>query len=77
MKKVSTEVIELTDNSEYRNDSQELQKSQGKPCVKENSTDEKEMQDFNSEFPEHSQNSRMESAVKTFEMRFDKKPMEK
>ena len=77
MKKVSTEVIELTDNSEYRNDSQESQKSQGKPGVKENSTDEKEMQDFNSKFPEHSQNSRMELAVKTFEMRFDEKPMEK
>ena len=77
MKKVSTEVIELTDNSEYRNDSQESRKSQGKPGVKENSTDEKEMQDFNSEFPEHSQNSRMESAVKTLEMRFDEKPMEK
>ena len=35
------------------------------------------MQDFNSEFPEHSQNSRMESAVKTFQIMFDEKPMEK
>ena len=34
------------------------------------------MQDFYSEFPEHSQNSQTESAVKTFEMKFDEKPME-
>ena len=38
---------------------------------------EKKTQDFNSEFPEHSQNSRTESAVKTFEIRFAEKPMEK
>ena len=77
MEKVSTEVIELTDNSEHQNNLQESRKSQGKPSVKENSTDEKETQDFNSEFPEHSQNSQMESAVKTFEIRFDVKPTEK
>ena len=41
MEKVSTEVIELTDNSEYQNDSQESRKSLEKPGVKENSTDEK------------------------------------
>ena len=35
------------------------------------------MQDFNSKFPEHSQNSRTESAVKTFEIGFDEKPTEK
>ena len=74
MDKVSTEVIELTDDSEYQNDSQELWKPLGKPGVKENSTDEKKMQDADSEFPEHSQNSRTESAVKTFEIKFEEKP---
>ena len=55
---------------------QESRKSLEKPGVKENSTDEKEAQDTDGEFLEHSQNSRMESAVKTFEMKFDKKPTE-
>ena len=77
MEKVSTEVIELTDNSEYQNDSQESRKTLEKPGVKENSTDEKEAQDADSEFSEHSPNSRTESAVKTFEIKFDEKPMEK
>ena len=76
MEKVNTEVIELTDNSEYQNDSQELRKSQEKPGENEISIEEKEDADFYSEFPEHSQNSRTESAVKTFEMKFDKKPTE-
>ena len=76
MKKVSTEVIELTDNSEYQNDSQESRKSQEKPGENEISIEEKKMQDFNSEFPEHSQNSRTESAVKIFEMKFDEEAME-
>ena len=76
MEKVSTEVIELTDNSEHQNNSQESRKSLKKPGVKENSTDEKEAQDTDSEFPEHSQNSRTESAVKTFEMKFEEKPTE-
>ena len=44
--------------------------------MKENNTDEKEMQGTDSEFPKHSQNSRAESAVKTFEMKFDEKPTE-
>ena len=48
-----------------------------KPGVKETSTDEKKTQDFNSEFPEHSQNSRTELTVKTFEIKFDEKPTEK
>ena len=77
MEKVSTEVIELTDNSEYQNDSQESQKPLEKPGVKENSTDEKEVQDADSEFSEHSPNLRMESAVKTFKIKFDEKPTEK
>ena len=76
MEKVGTEVIELMDNSEYQNDSQESRKSQDKPGVKENSTDEKETQGTDSEFPEHSQNSQTELAVKTFEMKFDEKPTE-
>ena len=76
MRKVGTEVIELIDNREYQNDSQESWKSQQKPGAKENSTDEKEAQDTDSEFPEHSHNSRMESAIKTFEIKFDEKPTE-
>ena len=77
MEKVSTEVIELKDNSEHQNNSQESRKSLKKPGVKENNTDEKEAQDMDSEFPEHSQNSWTESAVRTFEMKFDERPMEK
>ena len=76
MEKVSTEVIELTDNSKYQNDSQESRKTLEKPGVKENSTDEKEAQDVDSEFSEHFPNSRTEPVVKTFEMKFDEKPME-
>ena len=77
MEKVSTEVIELNDNSELPNDSQESRKSLEKPGVKENSTDEKNMQDADSEFQEHSQNSWTESVVKTFEIKFEEKPREK
>ena len=77
MEKVSTEVIELTDNSEYQNDSQKSWKTLEKPGVKENSTDEKEVQDADSEFSEHASNSRTESVVKTFKIKFDQKPTEK
>ena len=77
MEKVSMEVIELTDNSEYQNDSQDLRKSLEKPGENENSTEEKKMQDADSEFSEHSQNSQTELAVKTFEIKFDEKPTEK
>ena len=76
MEKVSTEVIELTDNSEYQNDSQESRKTLEKPGVKENNTDEKEAQDADSKFSEHSPNLWTESAVKTFEIKFNEKPME-
>ena len=69
MEKVSTEVIELTDNSEYQNDLQESRKILEKPSENESSVEEKKTQDLNSEFPEHSQNLRTESAVKTFEMK--------
>ena len=80
MEKVRTEVIELTDNSKFPNDSQKLWKSLEKPGVKENSTDKnkkQEMQDADSELPEHSQKSRTVSAVKTFEIKSEEKPKEK
>ena len=76
MKKVSTEVIELRDNSDYQNDSQELRKSQEQLGENEISIEDKKAQDFYSEFPEYSHNSRIESAAKTFEMKFDEKPTE-
>ena len=76
MEKVSAEVIDLTDNSEYQNGSQESQRILEKPGKKKFSIEEKKTQDFYSKFPEHSQNSQTESAVKTFEMKFDEKPME-
>ena len=77
MERISTEVIKLTDSSECPNDSQESWKPLKKPGVKRNSGDEKKTQDANSEFQEHSQNSRTELAVKTFEVKFEEKPMEK
>ena len=77
METISTEVIELTDSSEYPNDLQKSRKPLEKPGVKINSTEEEKTQDANSEFAEHSQNSRTESAVKTFEIRFEEKPTEK
>ena len=77
MEKVSTEVIELTDNSEFPNDSQESRKSLEKPVESEISIEEKRAQDSYSEFSEHSQNSQTESAVKTFEIKFEEKPKEK
>ena len=76
MRKVGTEVIELIDNREYQNDLQESRKSEEKPGAKENSTDEKEAQDTDSKFPEHSNNLQTESAIKTFKMKFDEKPTE-
>ena len=76
MEKVSTDVVELLDNSEYQKDSQESRKSQEKPGESEISIEEKKAQDSYSEFPEHSQNSRTESAVKAFELKFEEKPTE-
>ena len=75
MEKVSMEVIELKDNSGFPNDSQKSRKSLEKSGEK--GTDEKNTQDADSEFQEHSRNSRTESAVKTFEIKFDEKPTEK
>ena len=77
MEKVSTDVVELLDNREYQKDSQELQKSLAKPVESEISIEEKKGQDSYSEFSEHSQNSQTESAVKTFEIKFEEKPMER
>ena len=77
METVSMEVIELTDNGEFPDDSHKSQKPLEKPGVKESSTEEKKMQDVNNEFQEHSQNLWKELAVKTFEIKFEEKPMEK
>ena len=77
MEKVSTDVVELLDNSEYQKDSHEWWKSLEKPVESEISIEEKKAQDSYSEFSEHSQNSQTESAVKTFEIKFEEKPMER
>ena len=76
MEKVGTDVVELLDNSEYQKDSQELRKSLEKPVESEISMEEKKAQDSYSEFSQHSQNSQTESAVKTFEIKFEEKPTE-
>ena len=55
IKKVSTEVIELNDNSKLSDDLQELRKSLKKPGEKESSTEDRNTQDIDSEFSEHSQ----------------------
>ena len=77
MEKLSTDVVELLDNSEFPNDSQELRKSLEKPVKSEISIEEKKAQDSYSELSEHSQNSRTESAVKTFQIKFEEKPKKK
>ena len=45
MEKVSTDVVELWDNSEYQKDSQDSRKSQEKPAGIEISIEEKKVQD--------------------------------
>ena len=77
METISMEVIELTDTSKNPNDLQKSRKPLEKPGVKRNSTEEKKTQDTNSEFQEHSQNSRTEPAVETFEVKFEEKPTKK
>ena len=74
METISTEVIELTDSSEYSKGSQKSRKTLEKEGVKCNSTDEMKTQDANSEFQEHSHNSQTETAVNTFEIKFEEKP---
>ena len=76
MEKVSTDVVELWDNSEYQKDSQDSRKSQEKPAGSEISIEERKARDSYSEFPEHSQNSWTESAVKAFELKLEEKPTE-
>ena len=46
MEKVSTDVVELWDNSEYQKDSQESRKSQEKPGGSEISIEEKKVQNI-------------------------------
>ena len=78
METISTEVIELTDGSEDSKCSQKSRKPLKKQGVIKNvETDEKKMQDANSEFQEHSQTSRKEMTVETFEVKFEEKPTEK
>ena len=78
METISTEVIELTDSSKDSKCSQKSRKSLEKQgAIKNADTDEKKTQDAKSEFQEHSQNSRMEAAVETFEIKFEEKPVEK
>ena len=77
MEKVNTDVVELLDNSKYQKDSQEWWKSLEKPVESEISIEEKKVQDSYSEFSEHSQNSQTESAVKTFEIKFEENPTER
>ena len=78
---VSTEVIELkTENSEY---SEDLQKSwkvvrEEYMAVKDKSeVGEEKAQLVDSEFRKHSRDSRTEAEVKTFELKFEEKPMHK
>ena len=78
METISTEVIELTDGSKDSKCSQKSRKPLKKQGVIKNAdTDEKKMQDANSEFQEHSQNLQTEAAVETFEIKFEEKPAEK
>ena len=76
MEKVSTDVVELLDNSEEQKDSRESGKSQENPGESEISIEEKKAQECYSEFPKHSQNSRTELAVKVFELKLEEKPTE-
>ena len=78
METISTEVIELTDDSEDSKCSQKSRKPLEKQGVIRNANiDEKKMQDANSEFQEHSQNSWKEAVVEIFEIKFEEKPVEK
>ena len=77
METISREVIELINGSEDSNDSQKSQKPLEKQGVIRIDTDEKKMHDANREFIEHSHNSQTETAVETFDMKFEEKPVEK
>ena len=72
------EVIELIDSSEYQNGLQEFAETTGETRCKKKVVQTKRIhRTLNSEFQEHSQNSRTELAVKTFEIKFEERPMEK
>ena len=77
METISMEVIELTDSSEDSKCLQKSRKTLEKQGIMKTGTDEKKTHDANSEFQEHSHNSRMETAVETFEIKFEEKPAEK
>ena len=74
METISMEVIELTDGSEDSKYSQKSWKPLEKQGIIKNDTDEKKTQEANSEFQEHSQTSRKETVVETFEGKFEEKP---
>ena len=73
METISTEVIELIDGSEDSKYLQKLRKPLEKQGIIKNGTDEKTAQEANSEFQEHSQTLRKETAVETFEVKFEEK----
>ena len=77
METINTEVIELTDGSKDSKHSRKSRKSLEKQSVITKDTGKKKTHDANSEFQEHSHNSRMEMAVETFDMKFKEKPVEK
>ena len=77
METISTEVIELTDNSKDSKHSQKLRKPLEKQGVIRNDTDEKKTQDANSKFQEHSQNLQTAAVVEIFEIKLEEKPVEK
>ena len=74
METISTEVIALIDTREDSKASQKLRRTLEKEGVIHNSTDETKTQDANSKFQEHYHNSQTETAVKTFEIKFEEKP---
>ena len=77
METISTEVIELTDGSEDSKYSKNSRKPLENQEVMKSGTDEKKMQEANSKSSEHSLTSRKETAVETFEIKFEEKPTEK
>ena len=77
METISTEVIELTDSSKDSKCSKNLRKQVEKQGVMKIGTDKKKMQEANRESQENSQTLRKETAVETFEVKFEEKPTEK
>ena len=77
METINTEVIELTDGSKDLKHSQLSWKLLEKQGVIRKDTNEKKTHDANSEFQEHSPNSQTETAIETFDIKFEEKPVEK